>query len=136
MIASRLHVRHAAALSNFSETLSAGDSDLAQEITRDPYVFDFVRLEPGYRELDLQAALLGELRRLLQELGTGFAIVGEQYPLVVGDSEFFLDLLCYHTRLHRYVVFELKLDRFDPRDLGQLQVRRQSVGGGAIPATR
>lgn len=102
MIASRLHLRHAAAPSNFPATLPAGDSDLAQEITRDPYVFDFVRLESGFRERDLQAALLSELRRLLQELGTGFAIVGEQYPLVVGDSEFFLDLLCYHTRLHRF----------------------------------
>src|ERR1035437_5560474 len=99
MIASRLHLRHAAAPSNFPATLPDGDSDLAQEITRDPYVFDFVRLESGFRERDLQAALLSELRRLLQELGTGFAIVGEHYPLVVGDSEFFLDLLCYHTRL-------------------------------------
>jgi len=73
------------------------------------------------------AALVAELRRLLQELGTGFAIVGERSPLVVGDSEFFPDLLCYHTRLHRYVVFELKLGRFDPRDLGQLQVYVQAV---------
>jgi predicted nuclease of restriction endonuclease-like (RecB) superfamily len=71
MIASRLHLRQAAAPSNFATTLPRGDSDLAQEITRDPYVFDFVRLEPGYRELDLQAALLRELRRLLQELGPG-----------------------------------------------------------------
>jgi len=75
----------------------------------------------------VQAALVAELRQLLQELGTGFAIVGERSPLVVGDSEFFPDLLCYHTRLHRYVVFELKLGRFDPRDLGQLQFYVQAV---------
>jgi predicted nuclease of restriction endonuclease-like (RecB) superfamily len=101
MVASRLHLRQGVAPSNFSATLPGADSDVAQEITRDPYVFDFVRLQPGYRELDVQAALVAELRRLLQELGTGFAIVGERWPLVVGDSEFFPDLLCYHTRLHR-----------------------------------
>lgn len=129
MIASRLHQRHAAAPSNFAATLPPGDSDQAQEITRDPYVFDFIRLTPGYRERDMQTGLLGELRRLLMELGTGFAVVGEQYPLLVGESEFFLDLLCYHTRLHRYVVFELKLGRFDPRDLGQLQFYVRAVEG-------
>lgn len=90
-------------------------------------MFDFVRLQPGYREPQVQAALVTELRRLLQELGTGFAIVGERSPLAVGDSEFFPDLLCYHTRLHRYVVFELKLGRFDPRDLGQLQFYVQTI---------
>ncbi len=121
MVATNLHRRQGSAPSNFPATLPPGDSDLAQEITRDPYVFDFVRLEPGYRERELQAALLAQLRRLLLEFGTGFAVVGEQYPLVVGGSEFFVDLLCYHTRLHRYVTFELKLGRFDPRDLGQLQ---------------
>lgn len=120
MLATRLHLRQAAAPSNFPATLPPGDSDLAQEITRDPYVFDFVRLQPGYRERELQAALLTHLRQLLLELGTGFALVGVQYPLVVGDSEFFLDLLCYHTGMHRYVAVELKVGRFDPRDLGQL----------------
>jgi len=129
MVASNLHRRQGSAPSNFPATLPAGESDLAQEITRDPYVFDFVRLQPGYRERELQAALLAELRSLLLALGTGFAIVGEQYPLAVGDSEFFVDLLCYHTRLHRYVVLELKLGRFDPRDLGQLQFYVQAVDG-------
>ncbi len=127
MLANQLHLRQGAAPSNFPTTLAGADSDLVQEITRDPYVFDFVRLQPGYQELDVQDALVAELRRLLQELGTGFAIVGERSPLVVGDSEFFPDLLCYHTRLHRYVVFELKLGRFDPRDLGQLQFYVQAV---------
>ncbi len=127
MVSNRLHLRQGVAPSNFPATLAGVDSDLVQEITRDPYVFDFVRLQPGYRELDVQAALVAELRRLLQELGTGFAIVGERSPLVVGTSEFFPDLLCYHTRLHRYVVFELKLGRFDPRDLGQLQFYVRAV---------
>ncbi len=97
-----------------------GDSDLAQEITRDPYVFDFVRLEPGYRERELQAALLAELRRLLLELGTGFALVGERYPWwsAAASSS---STSSATTRLHRYVTLELKLGRFDPRDLGQLQ---------------
>lgn len=103
MFASNLHLRQGAAPSDFPATLPPGDSALAQEVTRDPDVFDFIRLGPGYRERELQAALLGELRRLLLELGTGFAVVGERYPLVMGDGEFFVDLLCYHTRLHRYV---------------------------------
>ncbi len=116
MVASNLHRRQGSAPSNFPATLPAGESDLAQEITRDPYVFDFVRLQPGYRERELQAALLAELRSLL-------------LALAVGDNEFFVDLLCYHTRLHRYVyvVLELKLGRFDPHDLGQLQFYVQAV---------
>lgn len=121
MIASRLAQRQGAAPSNFPARLPDHHSDLAQQMTRDPYVFDFVRLQPGFRERDLQAALLAGLRRFLLELGVGFAVVGEQYAVGVGGTEFNLDLLCYHTRLHRYVVFELKLGRFEPRDLGQLQ---------------
>ncbi len=129
MVTNRLHLRQGAASSNFGAALAPEDSDLAQQITRDPYIFDFVRLEPGYREKDLQAALLADLGRLLLELGTGFAIVGEQYPIVVGDAEFFVDLLCYHTRLHRYIAIELKVGRFDPRNLGQLQFYVQAVDG-------
>jgi predicted nuclease of restriction endonuclease-like (RecB) superfamily len=127
MIASRLDQRQGAAPSNFPARLPDHHSDLAQQMTRDPYVFDFVRLQPGFRERDLQAALLAGLRRFLLELGVGFAVVGEQYPVAVGGTEFSLDLLCYHTRLHRYVVFELKLGRFEPRDLGQLQFYVQAV---------
>jgi len=129
MLANRLHLRQGAAPSNFPAALSSDNSDLAQQITRDPYILDFVRPESGYRDADLQASLLADLGRLLLELGIGFAIVGEQYPLVVGDSEFFVDLLSHHNRLHRYVPIELKVGRFDPRDLSQLQfTSRPSTG--------
>jgi hypothetical protein len=93
---------------------------LAQQATRDPYLFDFLSTTKTRRERDLEQALVDHVSHFLLELGQGFAFVGRQYRLVIGDSEFYCDLLFYHLKLRRYVVVELKAVDFDPGFLSQL----------------
>ncbi len=119
-IESRLFERQGSAPTNFGRTLPASQSDLAQQMLKDPYSFDFLTLGDGAHERDLERGLLEHLRQFLLELGAGFAFVGSQYHLQVGDSDFFLDLLFYHVKLHCYVVIDLKMGKFTPGDAGQL----------------
>ena len=119
-IESRLFERQGNAPTNFGRTLPAPQSDLARQVLKDPYSFDFLTLGDGAHERDLERGLLDHLRQFLLELGAGFAFVGSQYHLQVGDSDFFLDLLFYHVRLHCYVVIDLKMGKFTPGDAGQL----------------
>lgn len=119
-IASRLHEREGRALTNFAATLPASDAAALQAIARDPYTFDFLDLREEARERDLEAALLAEVRRFLLELGAGFAFVGSQVGLLVDGDEFVLDLLFFHIPTHRYVVVDLKIDRFRPADAGHV----------------
>ncbi len=119
-IMSQLHLRQGAAPSNFSSTLPAGESELAQQITKDPYNLEFLDLEAEVTERKLEAALITHLQRFLLELGAGFAFVGSQYRLEVGGDEFFADLLFHHLRLRRHIVIELKTGRFKPEYAGQL----------------
>jgi predicted nuclease of restriction endonuclease-like (RecB) superfamily len=126
MIASRLHDRVRPALTNFDRSLPEADREAVREIVTDPYILDFLDSDP-VRERDLSKALTDNLARFLRELGTGFAFVGAEVPLRCGDREFFLDLLFYHCRLHRYVVFELKLGRFEPEYAGKLNFYVQLV---------
>lgn len=112
---------------NFARILSAPQSDLAQQILKDPYAFDFLTLDQEAHERDLERGLLEHLRQFLLELGAGFAFVGSQYHLRVGDSDFFLDLLFYHVRLHCYVVVDLKMGKFTPGDVGQLNFYLSAV---------
>lgn len=119
-IMSQLHHRVGAAPSNFARTLPAGESDLAQQITKDPYNLEFLDLSGEVSERQLEAALVAHLQRFLLELGAGFAFVGRQYRLEVDGDEFFADLLFYHLRLRRYIVIELKTGRFKPEYAGQL----------------
>ena len=104
-------------------------------IVKDPYVLDFLAGDP-VRERDLSKALIENLTRFLRELGTGFAFVGAEVPLKSGDREFFLDLLFYHCKLHRYAVFELKLGRFEPEYLGKLNFYVQLVDDHLRDSTR
>jgi predicted nuclease of restriction endonuclease-like (RecB) superfamily len=119
-IATGLCRRSGKAVTNFETTLPPLQSDLAQQITKDPYTFDFLSLGEEAQERDLERGLLGQLRRFLLELGVGFAFVGSQYRLVVGQSEFFLDLLFYHLRLRCYVVVDLKTRSFQPEFAGKM----------------
>ena len=119
-IESHLFERQGNAPTNFARTLPAPQSDLAQQILKDPYAFDFLTLDKDAHERDLEHGLLEHLREFLLELGAGFAFVGSQYHLKVGDSDFFLDLLFYHVKLHCYVVVEMKVGAFTPADAGQL----------------
>jgi predicted nuclease of restriction endonuclease-like (RecB) superfamily len=107
-ISTQLQERQGKALTNFSRTLPPEDSDLAEQILKDPYNFDFLTLASTAKERELERGLLTHLRDLLLELGRGFAFVGSQVPLVVDDHSFYVDLLFYHIRLHCYFVIELK----------------------------
>jgi predicted nuclease of restriction endonuclease-like (RecB) superfamily len=119
-IESQLYRRQGKALTNFERTLPPPQSDLAQQITKDPYNFDFLTLAAEAREKDLEAGLLEHLRKFLLELGIGFAFVGSQYPLEVGGEDFRIDLLFYHLRLRCFVVIDLKMGPFKPAYTGQM----------------
>ncbi len=123
----RLHQRAGQAISNFRHTLPQPDSDLAQQATRDPYLFDFLSTTETRIERDIERALVEHLREFLLELGRGFAFVGSQVRLELGGDEFFCDLLFYHVPLHRYIVIELKAVKFDPAFLGQLSMYQAAV---------
>jgi predicted nuclease of restriction endonuclease-like (RecB) superfamily len=119
-IESGLHRRRGQAVTNFDRALPAAQSELARELVKDPYHFDFLALGPEARERDLERALLGRVRDFLLELGVGFALVGSQQRLEVGGQDFYLDLLFYHLRLRCYVVVDLKLGAFRPEDSGKM----------------
>lgn len=119
-IESGLHLREGKAVSNFAATLPTPNSDLAQQMLRDPYQFDFLTLTERYTERELENGLVEHLTRFLLELGAGFAYVGRQYRLEVDGEEFFIDLLFYHLKLHSYLVIELKVDKFKPEYAGKL----------------
>ena len=115
-----LYEREGKAITNFQTSLPIPQGDLAQEITRDPYNFNFLTLEQDYREKELKDALIANIPRFLLELGNGFAYLGKEYRLNVGETEQFLDLLFYNINLRCYVVVEVKTADFTPADLGQL----------------
>ena len=120
MIAGRLHEREGKALTNFERTLPPEGSDMAEQILRDLYNFDLLTLANDFKERQLERGLLIHLRDLLLELGHGFAFVGSQVPLAIGEETFYLDLLFYHLRLHAYIVIELKTGNFKPEYAGKL----------------
>lgn len=121
-IEKQLHRRDGKAQSNFPTTLPPADSDLAAQIFKDPYLFDFIGTADPRREREVERALVDHIQRFLLELGAGFAFVGRQVHLEVGDDDFYLDLLFYHLRLRRYVVVELKARDFKPGDAGQMNL--------------
>lgn len=120
MLDTDLHLRQGKALSNFNLRLPLPAGELAQELTKDPYIFDFVNLTQPYKERELKDALLSEITRFLLELGEGFAYVGKEYCLKVGETEQFTDLLFYNLKLRCYCVIEVKVTKFEPGHLGQL----------------
>jgi len=119
-IESRLVNRAGTAVTNFSTTLPVPQSELAQEIMKDPYLFDFLSTGNRISERELHQSLLEKLRDFLVELGIGFAFLGSEYHLEIGDQDFYFDLLFYHTRLHCYIVIELKIGTFIPEFAGKL----------------
>ena len=119
-IDSSLYERQGKALSNFKSTLPNVDSDLAQEITKDPYNFAFTGITKPYNERILKDALLNNITKFLTELGTGFAYVGKEYRLQIGEKENFIDLLFYNLNLSCYIVLEVKIGSFTFADVGQL----------------
>lgn len=126
-IDTRLHQRAGRALTNFVLTLPPVQSDLAREMIKDPFIFKPAPLDASAHERALEDALLARLKDFLIELGAGFAYVGNQYRLEVDGDEFFLDLLFYHTRLHCYVVIDLKVVDFQPEFIGKMNFYQTAV---------
>ncbi|NEO84575.1 MAG: DUF1016 domain-containing protein [Spirulina sp. SIO3F2] len=126
-IESQLWQREGKAVANFATTLPTPQSDLAQQTLKDPYIFDFLTLTSDYNERDLERGLVEHITQVLLELGAGFAYLGRQVPLQVGEREFFLDLLFYHVQLHCYVVIELKTGEFEPEHAGKLNFYLKAV---------
>lgn len=115
-----LHKRTGKAVTNFKHTLPPADSDLAHQILKDPYVFDFLSVGDEAQEREVEKELVQHITKFLLELGAGFAFVGQQYHLEVGDDDFYIDLLFYHLKLRCYVVIELKTGKFKPEYAGKL----------------
>jgi predicted nuclease of restriction endonuclease-like (RecB) superfamily len=119
-IEAQSHLKLGAAQTNFSLTLPKPTSDLAQQLIKSEYNFESLGLADGIHEKVIEKAMIDHIRDFLIELGSGFAFLGSQYKLVVGDEDFFCDLLFYHTKLRSYVVLELKADKFKPEYAGKL----------------
>ena len=126
-IESRLHKRQGKAVTNFPATLPPSDSDMAAQVFKDPYLFDFLGTADPRREREIEQALVDHIQRFLLELGTGFAFMGRQVHLEVGAKDYYLDLLFYHVRLRCYVVVELKAVPFDPAFVGQMNLYLSAV---------
>jgi predicted nuclease of restriction endonuclease-like (RecB) superfamily len=118
-IKSELHKRQGKAITNFKSTLPDPQSDLATQSLKDPYLFDFLTLKEKHNEKAIENGLVEHVRKFLMELGSGFAFVGQQYPLEVSEKTYYVDLLLYNFKLRRFFVVEIKAREFDPRDTGQ-----------------
>ena len=119
-ISTQLLERTGKAVTNFDGRLPKPDSELAHQTLKDPYLFDFLGISEEAKERDIETAMTQHVTRLLMELGEGFAFVGRQVPLEVDGQDFYIDLLFYNYRLHRFLVVELKAGEFKPEHAGQL----------------
>jgi predicted nuclease of restriction endonuclease-like (RecB) superfamily len=126
-IESDLYSRQGKAITNFKTALPPLQSDLASQIVRDPYNFDFLMLRDQAEERELENGLLTHIRRFLIELGTGFAFVGQQVHLPVDGEDFYIDLLFYHLKLRCYMVIELKTTPFKPEYVGKMNFYLSAV---------
>jgi predicted nuclease of restriction endonuclease-like (RecB) superfamily len=115
-----LYQRQGKAITNFTKTLPAPQSDLAQQLLKDPYNFDFLTLSKDASERELETGLVEHIQKFLLELGTGFAFVGRQVPLEVAGEDYRLDLLFYHLKLRCFVVIDLKAGPFKPEYAGKM----------------
>jgi len=121
------HEREGKAITNFPATLPPPDSDMAVQVFKDPYLFDFLGTADPRREKEVEQALMDHIQRFLLELGVGFAFVGRQVYLEIGSQDFYLDLLFYHLKLRCFVVVELKAVAFDPSFVGKLNLYLSAV---------
>lgn len=126
-IDSALHERQGKAVTNFAQTLPPPQSDLAQQITKDPYLFDFLNLRDDANERAIELSLLEHVEKFLLELGAGFALVGRQVHLEIGDQDFYLDLLFYHLHLRCFLVVDLKARDFTPEAAGKMNFYLSAV---------
>jgi len=124
-----LFAREGKAITNFSTSLPAPQSDLARQTLKDPYIFDFLTIRDKHDERELEDALIGQVTKFLLELGAGFSFIGRQFKVTVDDEDFYIDLLFYHVKLHCYVVVELKAVAFKPEFAGKLNFYVSAVDG-------
>lgn len=115
-----LYERQGKSINNFESSLPKTNQDLANELTKDPYCFNFIMIEDRYKEKELKDALVANIQKFMLELGTGFAFLGREYRLQVNETELFIDMLFYNTIAHAYVVVEIKTGSFKPEFTGQL----------------
>lgn len=128
-IEGNLFGREGKALTNFSASLPAPQSDLARQTLKDPYIFDFLAIRDKNDERELEDALIGQVTKFLLELGAGFSFIGRQHKITVDDEDFYIDLLFYHVNLHCYVVVELKAVAFKPEFAGKMNFYVSAVDG-------
>lgn len=126
-IETKLKDRTGKAINNFSVTLPPTNSDMVTQSFKDPYLFDFLGTDMPRRELDIEKKLIEHIQKFLLELGQGFAFVGRQVHMEVGDQDFYIDLLFYHLKLRCYVVIELKACDFEPGFVSQLTMYQNIV---------
>ena len=126
-IKSNYHKRIGNSINNFKNSISKIDSDLVNNTLKDPYIFDFISLNNDYKEQELENKMIEKIKNVLLELGTGFSFVGSQYKLIVGDKEYFIDLLFYHLKLKSYIVVELKATEFKPEYIGKMNFYLSAV---------
>jgi predicted nuclease of restriction endonuclease-like (RecB) superfamily len=134
-ISTKLIERQGNAINNFNNALPSADSDLAIQVFKDPYLFDFLGTDELRREVELENKLTEHIEKFLLELGQGFAFVGRQVHLEVGDKDFYIDLLFYHLKLRCYVVIELKATDFEPGCVSQLTMYQKTIATVAAPKT-
>jgi predicted nuclease of restriction endonuclease-like (RecB) superfamily len=126
-IETKLHKRAGRAPNNFAATLPPAQSDLARQLLKDPYTFNFLALAPDAQERDLENALTDHIQKFLLELGVGFAFVGRQVRLEVDGEDYSIDLLFYHLRLRCFFVIDLKKEAFKPEDAGKINFHLSAV---------
>lgn len=119
-IESELHKRQGKIQSNFETAIAPPNSELVRQVFKDPYKFEFIYLGKEATERDLEDALTNQITKFLLELGEWFAFMGRQYKIMLGEKEYYFDLLFYHTRLKRYIVIDLKIDEFKPEYKGKM----------------
>lgn len=119
-IESDLYSRQGKAITNFKDKLPNPHSDIAHQTLKDPYLFDFLTLHTKHAEQEIEQGLINHIQKFLLELGQGFAFIGRQIHLHIGDKDYYIDLLFYHIKLRCFIIVELKAREFDPRDTGQI----------------
>jgi predicted nuclease of restriction endonuclease-like (RecB) superfamily len=123
----KLHERQGQAITNFNRVLPSPQAELAQETLKDPYMFDFLNRTDDMHEWDLERQLTNHIIKFLLELGNGFAFIGRQHPLKIGEKEYAIDLLFYHIRLRCFVVIDLKMRDFEPEYTGKMNFYLSAV---------
>ncbi len=122
-----LYDRQGRAINNFDRTLPPAGSDLAKQMVKDPYVFDYTGMTEQYNEAMLKQSLVDHVEKTLMEMGPGFAFISREHHLMVGSTDNFVDLLFYQIPMHRYVAVEVKVDKFDSDNVDQLGLYQKAI---------